>query len=151
MIYTLPMHKLQLSEITAHFYVDIKINRFKAKMLLDTGASQTLISEKFANKLKIEKKEIETDNISIGIANNKLSPQLAEIQLLQIDNIKIRGFQCIVLPMEHINNTYRSIGQNEIDGIIGNELLIYFKSIIHLKKNTLILHSNQTDFNFVEI
>ncbi len=147
MKHTLRLNEIQLNEISSQFYIEVRLNRFKAKMIIDTGASQTVISEKFASKLKLEAKDFIND-VSIGIADNQLSPKLADIKLLQIGDIKIRDFQCIILPMEHINEAYKSIGEAIIDGIIGSEILIFFNSLINFKNNTLTLFSKNQDISF---
>jgi hypothetical protein len=69
---------------------------------------------------------------------------------LKIGDIAVRNFQCIILPIEHINEAFKSIGQTQIDGIIGSEILIFFKALLNLKNNTLTLYSKSKEIEFDE-
>jgi hypothetical protein len=50
--------------------------------------------------------------------------------------------------MDHINQTYKSMGQKSIDGIIGNDLLAVMQAVIDIKKFTLTAKMDKKTFDF---
>jgi len=122
-----------------HLAVKVKINNTDALMVVDTGATQTVVSAEFAEKMNLSRKEIQDKSTSLGIGTDKLSPMLTFIDKLKIGKIKLEKLTFIVLPMEHINQTYTMLGNKAVDGIIGNDLLILLKSLINLEEKEIVL------------
>lgn len=117
-------------------------------MIIDTGASQTVISRHLVDDLQLETSVPEMNNITVGIGQDALNPGFALLSNLKIQNIMIKNIPCIVLPMDHINQTYKSIGQKSIDGIIGNDLLFALHARIDMRRLHIIVETEKEIFNF---
>jgi len=149
--YKIPIFAIELSPISYHIAMHIGVGRRTLRMIVDTGASQTLISSKLAEKLKLETSLPELDNITVGIGEGSLAPQFTLLPKCKIGDITIKNLTCLVLPMDHINETYKSIGQKPIDGIIGNDILLLLKSMIDLKTMTITARVKENPIDFMQL
>ncbi len=134
MKFTIDLFAIELTPVSYHFGLIAAMGRRKPRFIVDTGASQTVISLHLAQQAGLETDIPDIDNLTIGIGQESLSPQFTLIQSLRLNNLKIKNIPCIVLPMDHINNTYKSIGQKSVDGILGSDLLYLLNAQINLKK-----------------
>ena len=141
---------IELSLMSYHIATHVKIGRRKLRMIIDTGASQTLISSSLAEKLELETTLPEIDNITVGIGEGSLTPQFTSLPSCKIGDIRIENLTCLVLPMDHINETYKTIGQKPIDGIIGNDILLLLKSMIDLKTMTITARVKDKTIDFMQ-
>ncbi len=145
---TIELIAIQLTPISIHIAVECRIGRRKTKMIIDTGASQTVMSTHFIEKAGFPLKQPESYNVTVGIGSDLLAPVCTEIPSLTLGKLKITNLPCIVLPMDHINKTYQSLGLKSIDGIIGNDLLTLMKAVIDMKKLTLTIRMKNKSFDF---
>jgi predicted aspartyl protease len=146
----IPIFAIELSLMSYHIATYVKVGKRKLRMIIDTGASQTLISSKLAEKLELETSLPELDNITVGIGEGSLTPQFTSLPSCKIGDIQIKNLTCLVLPMDHINQTYKTIGQKPIDGIIGNDILLLLKSMIDLKTMTITARVKENPIDFMQ-
>jgi hypothetical protein len=144
----IPMHAAELTPYSFHISIEVRAGRRKARLIVDTGASQTVISSKLIRSLKLETAVPEMNNITVGIGQGSLNPEFSVLKTLTIGSVKVKNLPCIVLPMDHINSTYKSIGQKSIDGILGNDLLIALNAKIDMKKLTLSIRTERSVLDF---
>ncbi len=147
---TVPLFVVELSPYSFHIGIEAAVGRKKLRLIIDTGASQTVISSKLVESLKLEKTVPELQNTTVGIGQGELKPEFTLLPVFRIDNVKISNLPCIVLPMDHINSTYKTIGHKSIDGIIGNDLLAALKIRLDMKDMTLLFRVKNTSFDFAK-
>ena len=148
---SLPIFLLELSPLAYHIIVEIKVGRKNARMLIDTGASQTLFGENFSTTNKFQYEEMDNDNVALGIGLGSLNPKLGKTPNLKIGQISIKNMYCIILPIEHVNSTYKNIGIKPIDGIVGMDLLKTLNAKINLEEMTLSFSSKTQKIDFNKI
>jgi hypothetical protein len=141
---------IKLSPISFHLILKLKIGRKNALFIIDTGASQTLISKKFTEAQKLKTDKIDIENITLGIGEENLQPELTIIKHLKIKELTITNIPCIVLSIEHINSSYNSYGHKSIDGILGNDILFALESEILINKKLIKFKSKNNKFDFSE-
>lgn len=139
---------IELTPISFHIAIEIKIGRRKARMIVDTGASQTVISEDFTLRNHLETEIMQLDNITIGIGQDALTPKYCMLPPLHFGQIAVHNLPGIVLPMEHINSTYAKLGIKPIDGILGNDIIVALKVVINLKKMSMKLTAPHKKYNY---
>jgi hypothetical protein len=142
---------IQLTPVSFHIGLTTRTGRKKTRWIVDTGASQTVISSHLVEDLKLETEMPEVNNITVGIGQGTLKPELTFLKTMTIGPVKIKNMACIVLPMDHINTTYKSIGQKSIDGIIGNDLLFALKCKIDMAKLTMIITTDKKVYDFEKL
>lgn len=146
-----PIILLELSPLAYHIIIEIKIGRKNVRMLIDTGASQTLFGENFAKENNFEFDEMGDENVALGIGIGDLSPKLGKTPKLKIGDITIKNLYCIILPIEHVNSTYNSLGIKPIDGIIGMDLLKTLNAKLDLEEMTLTFNVKKKNIDFSKI
>lgn len=114
--------------LTQHLLCKARINGVKARMLIDTGASNSCL-----NWARMEDYAMETDGDSFeasGASEGKIAAIQSKPCGLKLGSIKLPDFSFMILDMEHINASLKKQGAKPIDGIIGADFLLQHKVVI---------------------
>ena len=117
--YTIPIKKFG-----EHFTVDVSVNDTPLTLLLDTGATLTMINEDKLPSLPIIK-----ENISLQTAGGEINAQLQEAEKLSIGELELHGFQLVS----------SSFQQKNADGLLGMNFFKKFKFKIDQENEVLYL------------
>ena len=122
---------------SGHLVVDCLINGVSAKLIVDTGASNSCIDsnsvEKF--KIKIENYDEQASSATEKIKNMHISKNNA----IDIVGFSIENFKLFVFDMNHINETLKENESIKIHGIIGNDILSKYGAIISFTEKKIYL------------
>lgn len=135
---SIPIRILKLDE-GFHLAVNICINDKPAWMLIDTGASKTVLDKERAKNFLQKEKFQEHDNLSIGLGTSNMKSHLVTIKKISFGKIENRNYTTVVLDLSNVNDAYRKIKQKPIDGILGSDLLKKYKAVIDYGKKIIIL------------
>lgn len=123
------MKKIKLQKnTTQHLLCKARINGEKARLLIDTGASNSCLSW-----ARMEVYKIVTEGTSFeaaGASEGKITAVQSKPCSLQLGRVRLPDFSFMVLDMEHINTTLMNQGALPIDGIIGADFLLQHKVLI---------------------
>jgi len=122
-------HQLPLKKIAEHFIIDIKINNTPLSLLLDTGATLTLINESKLPPLLTILKE----NIVLNTAGGEVHAKLHEAETLLVGDIELKKFQIVSSSFE----------QKEADGLLGMNFFKQFRFKIDQEKSILYLSKKE--------
>lgn len=117
----------------------VHINGKEFRTLIDTGSSTTVFNIKKSNEISTN--EIETNKQIISTVNGNIKSKYITINEMKIGDIIIKDYKIILIDLESINEHFRNNGKPLIDGIIGGDILLDYKSIIDYDKKELILKS----------
>ena len=123
-----------------HVFVEIKANGFPVRMLLDTGASRTVFD---LAELKIIHSDIEmeeNEDLATGLGSNQVQNFIASINEIQVGAFKLKEYSVGVLDLAHVNISYRHIGVEGIAGVLGSDILMYFRAVISYKDGMVTLY-----------
>lgn len=135
----IPLEVVALQEGSYHVFLKMKVNKKSIRVLLDTGASKTVLDKTFVEeKCKSQKTE------TIGQSTSSLHSTVSEsnityIKEIQLDQVKLKNFLVAVIDLTHVNQTYEGVGKKPIFGIVGSDILMERKAIIDYSKKILIL------------
>ncbi len=122
-----------------HIIIECKVNSINGKFIIDTGASNSCIDYLLVEKFNLSFKKY---NEQASSATN----QINETFFSKKNNLEIAGliknnFEIVLFDMSHINNSFNEKNIDEIDGIIGGDILMEFNANINYlnKKITLKL------------
>ena len=122
-------HQVPLKKIGEHFIIEVKINNTPLSLLLDTGATLTLVNEtKLPSSLHILK-----DNIILNTAGGEINAQLHEAETLSVGDIELEKFQIVSSSFE----------QKEADGLLGMNFFKQFRFKIDQEKSILYLSKKE--------
>lgn len=117
-------YAIALRQHGSHFVVHVFLDGREFRLMLDTGASFTLLDE-----AKVSSLEVVRENLVLQTAGNNISAKLANIGTMEMGEIKISNFKV----------TVASFPRNNIDGLLGMNFFKRFKFFIDQEKSILYL------------
>ena len=137
----IPIKILSIDKDGFHLLASISLNGKKANVIIDTGASRTVFDKERIKKfVKTRSKKIK-DKLSTGLGTNNMESHHVKINSLSIGKIKIKNYSTVLLDLSHVNNSYKQLGLNMIDGVLGSDILFTYKAAIDYHKSSLKLIS----------
>ena len=117
-----------------HCIINCRINKeFKSRMLLDTGASRTILDLQFINVLGLANQLKETEEKATGLGTNSMQGHRMILPELKIGKLILKNIEVGILDLSMVNTSYNMIGLPPIHGAIGGELLKELKAVISYK------------------
>ena len=117
-------HKIPLKKEGDHFTVEVNIDNTPLTLLLDTGATLTMVNENKISSLALIK-----ENIILETAGGDLNAQLQEAKVFSIGDINLEKFQVVSSSFEQAN----------ADGLLGMNFFKEFKFKIDQDEEVLYL------------
>lgn len=136
---TIPFKVLSLDGEGYHLMIKIYINKKVANVIIDTGASKTVLDKTRIAKYVKEKSFDVHDKLSSGLGTNTMESQLTTLKSLRIGDVEIAGYQTVLLDLSHVNKSYEQIGLKQVEGVLGSDILLKYKAIIDYPKKELRL------------
>lgn len=115
------------------------INKKVANIIIDTGASKTVLDKKRIGKFVTDKTFEKHDSLSSGLGTNTMESELALIKILTIGKLEIENYKTVLLDLSHVNESYGQIGLKAVDGVLGSDILLKYNAVIDYEKKTLKL------------
>ncbi len=123
--------------ITNHFEIKVKINKIKGRFILDTGASNSCIG--FGDIETFKLKTEESEHKASGAGSTEIDTLISKKNNLKIGKFSIKKLPLILIDLNHINMALIKQNAEEIQGIIGADVLHKGNAIIDYKKKYLYL------------
>lgn len=130
---------ISIQERGFHVLLKIKINGKSAHMVLDTGASQTVLDKNRVHRFVDEKEFEKNEALSTGLGTNSMESHIVHIRKMQLGDLIIKDSSFILLDLSIVNTSYKQIGMKPLDGIIGSDVLMMHKAVIDFQKKVLKL------------
>ena len=122
---------------TNHIIVECKINNIKGIFIVDTGASSSCLNFKLARKFNIK---YEKSKEKAASASSKINETYySKNNILKIGNCQKIDFELVLFDMTFINNSIKGKDINEVDGIIGSDILNELNACVNYKKKEIFL------------
>ncbi|TVR77054.1 MAG: clan AA aspartic protease [Chitinophagaceae bacterium] len=126
----IPLIITELEKESYHLFFEGVIQNKPVRLLLDTGASKTVLDKSFLEEFLPEVIVESSDDITGGLGASNIKSQYAEIEDFSLQNMPLPNMRTAVLDLSHVNQSYQRIKQPTIQGIIGSDLLKQFNAII---------------------
>ena len=122
---------------SGHLVTDCLVNGVSAKVIIDTGASNSCID---SNSSEIFRVKVENYDEQASSATEKIkNMHISKNNTIDIVGFGIEHFKLFVFDMNHINETLQENGSIKIHGIIGNDILSKYGAIINFKLKKIYL------------
>ena len=122
---------------TNHLELKAKINGVKGRFILDTGASNSCVGLNAISNFKLIAEESETKAAGAGAID--MDTQMSENNNLKIGSWKTNQLHLVLFDLSHVNTALKQHNADEVDGIIGADILQKGKAFIDYNKNVLYL------------
>jgi len=136
---TIPFKILSLDADGYHLMVKVKINGKAANLILDTGASKTVLDKTRVAKFVKESDFKTHDKLSSGLGTNTMESQTTVLKKLTIGEVEMKDYITVLLDLSHVNASYEQIGLKQVEGVLGSDILMQHKAVIDYEKKVLKL------------
>lgn len=123
------------SSVAGHLRLKAYLGQASATLLLDTGASNTLIDKSFALKANIPLKRTSELGLSFGKTTTEIY-KMAPQQLL-LENFEAVDLEVFAMDLSRTNNVLSSQGELPFDGVLGADFLSKYAAVIEYETLTL--------------
>ncbi|MCO4819527.1 MAG: clan AA aspartic protease [Bacteroidetes bacterium] len=137
---TVPIQVVHLGEEGTHIFCKAKVNGVKARVLIDTGASKTVLSKSFALTLKGLKEVSVSDNSTSGIGPESVEATFVRLRSLRFKSLKIKKLVVGTIDVSHVDAMYDTLNVKPFDMILGGEVLESYNVVIDYKKQQLVFN-----------
>ena len=125
-----------------HIFLKARINGKRARFLVDTGASRTVVDKaRILSFIPHEEAEFEKlESFSAGLGTNTMESHTIILNSLSFGRLVIRDYLTAALDLSHVNQSYGMIKMKKIDGVIGGDLLHRLQAVIDYGKGEILLY-----------
>lgn len=148
-IQTLKMHIIPFEIITIqdngyHLIIDVEIRDRIFKMVLDTGASKTVLDKQMLLKSGLSEDELISSSVlSSGLGTNEMQSHTLTLDTLKISTWEVKNIEVAVLDLSSINFAYEQMDLAPVIGVLGNDVLYNYAAVIKYKSKTLRLNTKK--------
>jgi hypothetical protein len=133
------LEPLKIEPDGVHLLLEAFLNGVACRLVLDTGASKTVLDlayiEKTSPALSIKKE----DDESAGVGGINLSSFSFIAEELSLGSLKEKHIVLAAMDLSHVIASYKAIGAPAIQGVLGGDLLRKYKAKIDYEQNKLSL------------
>ncbi len=136
---TVPVEIVELEDTSFHILVKIEIDGIQGDMIIDTGASVTVIDQKlFPEKIK---DKTSTTSMQSGSVNGKIEEvSLFKAGCIKIGGRKLKDIQLAAMDLDYVNEMYNKYLNRKIIGLLGCDFCVRYRTIIDLSASKIILN-----------
>lgn len=136
-MFTFPVEIVRLEDNSFHLIVKVDIDGVAGDMIIDTGASVTVIDRKiFPDKI--------SDESGIRMQSGSVTGQIGDVRIIQADCFKIwghkvRNLQLAAIDLDYVNELYHRHLNRKIIGLLGCDFCVTHKAVINCRTKELTL------------
>lgn len=123
-----------------HFEVQALVNGTTARLLVDTGASRTVIARASISRLKLAITESETKAGGVGTSEHAVA--YGVVETLELQSFHISSLPVGVIDLSHVNQALQAHGGRSIDGAIGGDLMDSRAAVIDYQHAIIYLRND---------
>lgn len=135
----IPLRAIRIEPSGVHLAVSAFINGNLANVLIDTGASQTVMD---LNRMRIFSSETQFEqsgHTSKGLGTDGMESFHFTIRQFILGDLDLEQMEVMLLDLKHVNGSYQQLGLPPIDMVIGGDLLQRYAAMIDYAKMQLVL------------
>ncbi|MGN5953061.1 retropepsin-like aspartic protease [Sphingobacterium lactis] len=147
-MHKIPFERINLQADGYHIITEVTLFDKTFKLVIDTGASKTVLDKTTLLESGIAEDTFEnTDILSTGLGTNSMESFMLTIPEIRLHDWQIKNFTVAVLDLSSINFAYNQIGLEPVIGVLGGDILQQYGAIIDYKKQTLTLNQRKLSLN----
>ena len=127
----------QLGDGGIHIFCRGKLNGTTVRILIDTGASKTVISKKLREEFKdLEDVEI-LDSRTAGIGKEMMQADFVILPSLEVGGIIVKDLVAGVIPLDHVDEMFNELGIKPFQMILGGDFLLMTRAVVDYRKKEI--------------
>jgi len=125
--------KVKLKKLkTNHLLIKGEVNGVKGRFILDTGASNSCVDSSLQEKFNLIATESETKAAGAGAIG--MDTMIATKNSVKFGNWTYKNFSIVIFDLGHVNTALVEHKEQEVDGIIGADILEHGEALIDYNK-----------------
>lgn len=132
----IPVEIVELEDNSYHLITSMEMQGVKGDVIIDTGASVTVIDKNLP--IKDEK-----NNQDIKIQSGSVTGQISDVQIICAKQVKIGGIlfkniRLAAIDLNYVNEMYNQHLKRKIIGLLGSDFCVKHAVVIDYQKKILI-------------
>lgn len=129
-IIKLPLELLNLQDDGFHLLVEVVVFGHPFNVVLDTGASKTVLDKTSVENHIASGDLLSTDKLSTGLGTNSMESFILHLPAFHIGKLKIENFEAAILDLSSISMAYENLQLPPVIGVLGGDILQQYKAVI---------------------
>ncbi len=135
----IPLTLIPIEPDGFHLMLHAFINGYKANVLIDTGASKTIMDLSRA-QYYLDNPDIKPfDKFFTGLGAGRIKTYVTSIPKIAIGNQELIDLDIVLIDMAPINASYAVYDLPRIDMVLGGDLLVKLNAVIDYPGKRLVL------------
>ena len=138
----IPIKIIHIPQQGCHIMCELMMADYKINMLIDTGASLTVLDLKRYKKIFPHHELSPYENAFRGITSHAVESYTGLVDLLSFGQIRLKNKKFLLVDLSSINQAYAHYDLQRIDGVLGGDLLLSMRAIIDYAARKILLSSD---------
>ena len=121
---------------TGQLLATVRIGSGEALMILDSGASATVVDRESADRIGLT--ELAPGEGAAG-AGGRLETHVVDVGSVSLGEVAVQVDRLCVMDLSHVNDQLLSIGEPRVDGVLGSDVLSQHAALIDYSAPRLYL------------
>lgn len=117
----------------------VNINGKPALLMVDTGSPTTVLDTDHLQKFVSQTELRRNSRRNLTTPTSSVYSYVATVETLEIGSIIIKDYKATAVDLGNTNRLFRGMGNPQIDGLLGCDLLRHCKATINFEQRTLEL------------
>ncbi len=139
MEFSIPIRFNQIEEKGIHIAISGFVNGHLANILIDTGASQTVLDRNRVHFFSDEKEFERFEKPSKGLGTDNMEGFKFKACQFILGELDLRDHEMVLLDLSHVNASYRELGLPPIDMVLGGDFLKEYAAVLNYSSQEIIL------------
>lgn len=136
----IPFKTIELDSNSFHPILTGRVGDKELTLILDTGASRTVLGKHITEGYPIVQNEI-SEAFAAGVNAQTMEVELIEIPELTIGDCTFNNMLVFSTNLNGISDLYQKMAGISIDGLIGCDFMVKYKATINFKMRKIILYT----------
>lgn len=133
----IPLTVIPIEPGGVHLLMHAIINGYKANVLIDTGASRTIIDLSRAGYYLENNEILKYEKFFTGMGAGKIDTYVTTIPQLALGDTVMKDLEILLIDMSSLNASYALYDMPRLDMVLGGDLLLKLSAVIDYQNKTL--------------
>jgi hypothetical protein len=134
-----PLQLIDLHDDGFHLLVEVIVFGQPFNVVLDTGASRTVLDKATIERYISEEDLLSTELVSAGLGTTSMQSYILHLKSVRIGRLDIADFKAAVLDLSTICYTYQNMNLPPVIGVLGGDILKKYNAVIDYNSQKLKL------------
>lgn len=136
---SIPLRAISIAPSGLHVATWGFINGQLANVLIDTGASQTVLDKNRVHIFSLQTEFELSDQLSKGLGTAEMQSYLFNVDQFVLGDVVLDHLDVMLIDLQHVNSSYQQLGHTAIDMVLGGDILQRYEAVLDYGKMTMTL------------